>query len=293
MQWDQFARELMEAPPGIHIQMGDLFDEAIVPYSVIWKAAKIYREASEARVNVNYVVNRGNHDASRDLEKITAYKIFSGLVGDYVTVLEDSPEVFLTGETSLVVIPWHPVIGATEMVETYSDLINGSQATTAFGHWDVVVIGDNANALPAKALAESGIQIAYTGHDHTPRQLEIDGLKVVVTGSMQPYSFSEDPGELFYVTRSLDQVMADSDVYHDKHLRIRLKPDEVFDSQIDCLSVVVQRDGQDEVGDQEEVEFEPFDLRGLYLKAAEEVGIDKDLTEEVWAKINDLRLDNE
>ena len=86
MVWRDFAANLAAAKPGLHVSMGDLFDKAIVPYEVIARAAKLYRQAAEAKPQTRFVVLRGNHDVRRDLEKISAFDLFALLVRDIPTI---------------------------------------------------------------------------------------------------------------------------------------------------------------------------------------------------------------
>ena len=48
--------------------MGDLYDKPFVPYSIVWRSAQLYLDAARAHPTRLFVVLRGNHDASRDLE---------------------------------------------------------------------------------------------------------------------------------------------------------------------------------------------------------------------------------
>lgn len=289
MQWAQFERELNDVDGvDLHIQMGDLFDQAVVPYGVIYRAAQIYKAATKANPQTKYALLRGNHDANRDVEKVTAFMLFTAIVGDAVTVAADRPVRF----GGHVLIPWHPVTTAREMVAMYDDVIENSSAV--YGHWDVVAIGEGAldNLLPAAELKALNVGRAFTGHDHNARELEIADLPVTVTGSMQPYSHSEDPEERFYVTRSLDDVLAAPDAFHDKHLRVRLVANEVIEVPIDCLSLTVVREG---AGDDEEVnidvEFDPFDMRALFETAAADLS--EPMREVVWAKMQEGRMGEE
>lgn len=78
MQWAEFEAHLNDVEAGdVHIQVGDLFDEAIVPYGVIYRAAQTYARSAMLHPMVTYILYRGNHDASRDVEKVTAFQMLS------------------------------------------------------------------------------------------------------------------------------------------------------------------------------------------------------------------------
>ena len=287
MQWAEFEMNLMDVE-GVEysIQMGDLFDASVVPYSVIYRAAQVYKRAARANPETTYIVLAGNHDRSRDIEKVTAFMLFSAMVEDCVVVVGEEPEMI----DGMVFIPWHPVLNAGEMVLQYEELIRN--ADVVFGHYDVVTIGEaTPNMIPAATFKALGVKRAFTGHDHSRRTLEIDGLLVEVTGSMSPYSHGEDEAERFYVTRSLAEVLADPDAFHDKHLRVRLAHGEVLDVLIDCLQLTLIREGhEEEEAALVDVEFEPFDFNKLFATAVEQVGLSDALTAQVQTKLMESRM---
>lgn len=285
MQWVQFILHLNTVEPGdIHIQVGDLFDRFQVSYDITYNTAKVYRDAAKRHPLTTFVILRGNHDASRDLERVSSFDVFEGLVDicDNIIVVTDKP-CYLPG---FVFLPWSPEINSSQMV----DLVSHSGGfDKAVGHYDVVAIGDTSNLVPAEALKALGVKHIYTGHDHLPRELEIGGLPVTVIGSMQPYSHGEDPDEKIYVTRTLDQVLAAPDSFRDKCLRVILQPDEVFDVQIDCLSLQISR-SKVEGEDLQKVDFEAFDLEDLFKQACNTVGLTENMVKLSFVKLQDARL---
>jgi DNA repair exonuclease SbcCD nuclease subunit len=284
LQWAEFERHLNDVDKlDIHIQVGDLFDAAVVPYSVVYRAAMAYREAVARNPFVTYALIQGNHDDSRDVEKVTAFDLFCAIVEQIegVVIAREHTQVI----DNIALIPWHPVLTAKEVLVRDEDLIHN--ADIAVGHWDVVM-GDS-NQLPAHELRALGVAQAITGHDHHRRDIEIDDLPVHVTGSMQPYSHAEDPDEQFYVTRSLAAVLADPEGFKDKHLRVVLEPGEVLDVPVDCLSLSFTREaveGEDQATI--DVEFEVFDIEALFNDVA---GVlTPEMKAAVWGKILDARV---
>jgi hypothetical protein len=273
MQWAEFEANLMDVE-GVthHVQVGDLFDEAIVPYGTIWRAAMAYLAAVEANPHCTYILYRGNHDASRDAEKVTAFRIFTAIVGEAVMIAADEPFMLVIGSEQHVFMPWHPVHTAGEMIVLHDELVRG--ADVIYGHWDVDARqAESTNYIPAATLEALGVKQAVTGHDHNKRDMIIDGLPVEVTGSMQPLDHSQDADERFYVTRDLAFVLANLDAFQDKHLRVRLQPGERLDVQVDCLQLTQIRDGQEEEAMALDVEFEAFDFDQLLGRAIEQVGL--------------------
>ena len=290
LQWAEFETNLMDVA-GVthHIQVGDLFDEAIVPYGTIWRAAQAYLRAAGANPHCTYILYRGNHDANRDVEKVTAFQIFTAIVGEAVMVAADEPFAVVVGSETHVFIPWHPILTAGEMVLKYDDLIRG--ADVVYGHWDVDRRQiESTNYIPAATLKALGVKRAVTGHDHNKRDEVIEGLDVHVTGSMQPYDHSQDEDERFYVTRDLADVLANLDGFKDKHLRVRLQPGEVLDVQVDCLQLTQVRDGQEEEVVALDVEFEPFDFEALLKRAIDEVGLGETVATAMRERLKEHRL---
>lgn len=286
MQWKQFSG-LLNMQTDVCIQMGDLFDTAVVPYRVVYKAANEYRAAAAAQPLTQFFVLIGNHDASRNLEAVSAFEIFAEMVRDIpnLVVVQDKPHRY----KNLVFIPWHPVITAKEMVAAeHADLIRGSDY--AYGHWDVVM-GDD-NQLPAAELKALGITKAFTGHDHNARDIELEGLDVRVVGSMQPFSHAEDPNGQLYVTMTLADLICAGDTLKDMNVRVILEPDEVLETPPDCLSLQVQRKSVDDTKEEVSVEFEAFDLKDLFKQAVEKIGLSEEFANLTIGKLDDIRAAN-
>lgn len=294
LQWAEFEAHLNDVEDAeAHVQVGDLFDEAVVPFGTIWRASRAYISAAQAHPDVEYFLYRGNHDASRDVEKVTAFQIFSALVADYVTVAQDEPVGFETegGERHLF-MPWHPVKTAAEMVEEYADLLG--ETSTIWGHWDVDGRqAESSNYIPARRLKELGVKRAITGHDHNKREEMIDGLPVWVTGSMQPLDHSQDADERLYVTCTLDYTLANLDSFKDKHLRVRLRPGEVLDVQVDCLQLTVVREGQEEEALALDVQFQEFDFEALLEQAITQVGLGDTVATAMRERLIEQRLNED
>lgn len=290
MLWAEFEANLMDVDDVTHhVQVGDLFDEAIVPYGTIWRAAQAYIRAAHANPLVTYVLYRGNHDANRDVEKVTAFQIFTAIVGSCVMIAADEPIGLYIGTEHHVFMPWHPVHTAGEMILLHEELVRG--ADVIYGHWDVDARqAESTNYIPAATLEALGVKRAVTGHDHNKRDMVIDGLPVHVTGSMQPLDHSQDADERLYVTRDLAFVLANLDAFHDKHLRVRLQPGERLDVQVDCLQLTQVRDGEEEEAMALDVEFEAFDFDVLLGRAVDQVGLDPAVDAAMRERLKEHRL---
>lgn len=279
IQWDQFVAELNDGTEPL-VQVGDIFDKTVVSNSVVWATAQALREAAQRRP---IAILRGNHDASRDSSRVSSFQILTELVRPFgVIVADEEPVVF----HDVVLIPWSPWLSAAEMVDKWAQEI--SDYRTVVGHWDVVM-GDG-NQLPASMLASLGVTTATTGHDHNARELEMDGVKVIVTGSMQPYSHGEDAAEQFYITMNADEAELALQLAPETFANMCLRVIGDWPYEVpNCLQFQVARSV--EVTDDEgiaQVQFEAFDLRSLFDQACEQTGLSA-LKDTVFQKLEDER----
>lgn len=275
---DQLRAEVMSGT-GPVVQVGDIFDKTVVSNSVVWEVAQILREAAVKRP---VAILRGNHDASRDSSRVSSFQILTELVRPYGVVVADEEPVSFHDH---LLIPWSPWKNAEEMLDEWSPMVRAYR--TVVGHWDVVM-GDG-NQLPAETLVRLGVTHAITGHDHNARELEMDGLKVTVTGSMQPYSHGEDPEGRIYVTLSAEKageaLDADPEAFASKCLRVVGD----WDREVpNCLQFQLARVAASEDVDLGEVQFQTFDLRNLYDQACAKTGLST-LKDTVFQKLEEER----
>jgi len=278
MLWRDFAQSLSSVAAPLHICMGDLFDRAVVSYDTIVSAARLYMHAAAKFPEKKFIILRGNHDTSRDADKVSAFDVFSMIVVGAENIRTVSQPQNIDGYWFF---PWDPVRSAAELVKTYA-----TPAPGAFGHWDIT--GDQHNLIPVQELAAAGIAKAHTGHTHLPQKFSRVGVEVIVTGSMQPMAHGEDPEERLYVTRSLAEVEADPEAFKEKCLRVDLKPGEAFDMEIDCLQLTVRRPAE-ELAD-ETVVLGDFDLMALFETAFETEGVPEPFREKIIERYQTLKM---
>lgn len=277
MQWADFEESLTQCQGvDVHVMMGDLFDKWTVPYTVIYRAAQTYLQAAKLNPGTRYVVLMGNHDASRDLERVSAFRLFASILwlNPQIMIVDEGPKGMQLKNTQLTFIPWHPVLTAAEVVEKDAGFISGSHAV--FGHWDVVTAFGSDNAIPAKRLKELSVERAITGHDHHRRDLVIDDLPVKITGSMQPYSHAEDTtGELYVTVTKLELEHTRPEHFLNRCVRVLLQEGESIDKPIDCLQLTVKKIGQEDFDEGGlNVEFEGFDFEKLMTETFDELKVD-------------------
>jgi DNA repair exonuclease SbcCD nuclease subunit len=196
MLWADFERSVSETSADVHINLGDLLDRPVVPYDVIVRAARIYAQAAEDHPETQFLILQGNHDVSRDLERVSAFDVFAEIVWGFRNIMVIREPTVVEG---LLLVPFDPVTPTAELIAELEP-----SAEIAIGHWDVEGFGgDDHNLIPTRLLAEMGVKRAFTGHVHKADRFTRDGVDVVVVGSLQPFSHGE--GDM-YVTLSLDEA---------------------------------------------------------------------------------------
>lgn len=284
--WKDFERSLMEAGKPWHIQVGDLFDGLIVPNEVVLQAADIYITAAQKNPSTTYVVYAGNHDRSRTEYRKSSFDVFKGLVAfmPHIHVLMDVTEWKMDG---LAFIPWHPFTPANELAE---QLTGNYEAV--FGHWDCIDFGgDNHNLIPLKEL-QGKTSLVVTGHEHNAKEFDKDGIHVVITGSMQPYSHAEDAVGEFYVTLTPEEYeeRSLSEDLSDRNLRFVLKEGEVMPA-VEALSVSCKKVTEEKEEVDINVDFDAFNLPELLTGSLVEAGVNETFRSRVEEKFGELRAE--
>lgn len=213
------------------MQVGDLFDTFRVSTETVVRVAKIIDKVAYHNPSIMFVFIPGNHDVSRDADRVSSYQLLSMLVNRVnVRILTGHEPVEIFGVLFVPYSAFHTPLQQLEGLTGRYDAI--------VGHWDVIDFGfENPQLAPFERLFEL-TDTVITGHDHLPRLLERGDKRCLVTGSMQPYSHSEDPDEEWYLTRTAAEVYANPAAVRGKHLRVILEKDQVFDSsEIDPLAL--------------------------------------------------------
>jgi DNA repair exonuclease SbcCD nuclease subunit len=245
--WDQFKAELMQATPGLHIMLGDLFDKFIVPPEVVLFAADTYLQAVAANPNTTYVVLKGNHDGSRD-QSTSSFDLFTRLVSGHVVVI-DQPCVI----KNYGFIPYDHFQTATDQVLQLPEGL-----ARIFTHLDYADWGGD-HVIPTELLATRGITKVTNGHDHLCRVESRHGVEVTMHGSLQPYSHDQDADGTWYRTLSLaDLEGLDTSRLN---LRVLLEDGDVLPVGVDCLSLTGKRvKAEDTSLEVDTTEFNGFDM---------------------------------
>jgi len=284
--WADFTKSLFDVDGcDFHVMMGDLFNKFTVPARIVLDTADAYLKAAKENPTVDYVVLMGNHDQVRDADKRSSFDIFRALVksqGNIYVVSEEPLQLY-----NHLFVPWSPWATAEEMV---ADVDPGPGKFDAiFGHWDIKSFGgEDSNLCPYEKLSKL-TDLIVTGHIHIPEEFTTPfGTRVVVTGSMQPYSHGEDPDGKLYVTLRQDEIDDAGDLKN-KCVRILLQPGEEMETEIDCLQLTYKRVKEKEDEDVGEVEIENFDFKGLFEIVMAHAGVDPSVIQKVWGEYDAQR----
>lgn len=316
MQAEDFKKLLNEVSyDGIECKtvviMGDLFDKFHVSNDVLFSVHRMLAEAAWDNSDVQYIVLQGNHDISRNINLKSSFDVLSYMLAqvENITFVKE-PTWFATpdGNEKLLFLPYDAFTSASELVDR--EKFWKDKCAAVFGHWDIQSFGGNDhNLIPLKELGEI-TDLVVTGHIHTPEVFytnkEGDKLieehliesfdpitQVIVVGSMQPYSFAEDPDGELYKTITLEeyQDQIDKSVFKDKAIRILLKPGQEPPEAIDCLQFAYKF--MNESGEDEELEakMEIFSFKELFDECMDEHEVPKEVSKKYWDKYTELNTD--
>ena len=280
---EQFYAEISDRTSVPVIIMGDLFDKYSVPESlVLWAADKLNEAAEWKKI---YVL-RGNHDLSRDEEKRGSFDVLEKLCPNVVFV-KGVWEIQLENGY-LALFGYDAFKSATELA---NQLTVNCNYLAAFGHYDLTSHGSDFNLVPTEVFAALKIPTVYTGHIHRAQTIERHGVTVHAVGSMQPYAHGEQAeGDPLYQTLTLDEFNArNPEDFLDVNLRILLKGDEVFDTQLDCLSLVFKHIADAEA-EPLEVAYDSFNSDNILTECLD--GVSANLADWIRTRLGELKMEN-
>ena len=267
-QMADLRRSLMDGPETYHVCTGDLFDRFAVPNSVLLGVYETYSVAAMACPDRQFIILRGNHDASRDASRISSFELLALMLQQFgnIRVVDDKPWIL----DGMGFIPWTPFKDAEELAERFIAGTGDLEIKVIFGHWDVEAFGDKTeNLIPTKILSQV-TDCIVNGHIHTfiEQEFDRDNIHVILTGSMQPYTHAENPLGKLYRTLTLTELEGIDPT--DLNIRLLLSPGQDLPTDVDCLSLTSKRLVEDEEGEQVDIEaFMTLDLGGLLKKRLE------------------------
>lgn len=255
MQWDKFRTALMTTDAEVHVCMGDLFDKFIVAPEVVLRAAYTYADAINQNPSTLYVVLRGNHDVSRNMDKSSSFELFEAITHEWENLwVISTPTVY----ENVLFVPYDPF--NYDHLEDYI----ANEVDTVFSHFDIVDFGGH-NVIPAEMFSRNGIALVVNGHDHVARVERRHNVEIIVTGSMEPFTHAEDPEQKAYITLTLAEL-AGRDLTN-MNVRVLLADGETLPTELDCLSLTAKRVSSDEVVTVDTTTFDALDLGDMLSNA--------------------------
>jgi DNA repair exonuclease SbcCD nuclease subunit len=265
------------------IVMGDLFDKYSVSENIVLDVAETLNAATEWK---KVYVLRGNHDSTRDSVRKGSFDVLEKLCPKVV---------FVKGIYEIQLENGYLALFGYDAFKSAAELANQLTANcnylAAFGHYDLTSHGSDFNLVPTEVFAELRIPVAYTGHIHKAQTIERHGVTVHAVGSMQPYAHGEQAeDDLLYQTLTLEEFNArNPEDFLDVNLRILLKGGEVFDQQVDCLSLVFKHIAEDEA-EPLEVAYDSFNSDNILTECLD--GVSANLADWIRTRLGELKMES-
>lgn len=290
--WTTFT-SLLNCGKDVVVCVGDLFDTFAVRTEVVLKAFDLVSEACTKHPKTTFIFIPGNHDLSKDKTKASSYQMFAKLCGldckSNLIVVLDKDNHTTVGDTLLHLTAYNPFEAAKVEKEDFDRIKKWDGEVIAFGHYDSVNI-DGKGYVPPRSLTRY-CTLVVSGHEHT--YTENKRGKLLVTGSMQPYSHAEDPDQTTYISIDSDTISdLDTTVFKDMFVRILCDSKFVLEDKFECLSLTYKlKDSTDKKEEIEELDTTTIDIdtltyeQSLALALELEEGLDSTYKEQYVNKI--------
>lgn len=244
-----FIEHLIPQTPTVRyvVIMGDLFDKFIVSPSTVLFAATAIKDAVVSFPQVTYCIIPGNHDLTKDRTKSSSYELFYHLINSFaqnhtnLCCVFDKHRILAIPESDVLLYLdcYNPFATDTEYLKLSLQALTKPYELISFGHWDSVVFEEETAWKPSAELIDA-TALFVSGHEHTPNKKKLKTVPYLITGSMQPYSFAEDPAKLLYVVLDHTDLTAQSfnkASYKNKNVKILCDHGYVIPFKLDCLSL--------------------------------------------------------
>lgn len=293
---------LLQSDSDIVILVGDLFDKFIVSPSVVLSVYEALVSSFKGKKKTCYIIP-GNHDLSRNKTKVSSYKLLTVMLESIpnIVMVYDKPISFsLSDSIDVILDAYNPFYESEgdEMDDSITSLLEeltGTSMTLYVGHWDDPRF--NTGYLPnSKVLDKISNLVCVSGHIHVPFSTKYKGKPFHCVGSMQPYSFGEDPDKEYYIkltTAQLEKILEraekDKDILKalkNKYIRLHCRKDYILPSKIDCLSVTYFNTNPSSKEEVKALE-KSFDFASLFLDSLQEKGINEDIISKIKSSLDD------
>ena len=236
------------------IIMGDLFDKAIVSNNVVKDFYYLISSAAQKYTSTQYIILDGNHVLSKENTKTTSFDILKLLLEDIgnIHVIDSNRILKVSDQLHLYLDCYDPFNTYSAASESDLQQVKDDPDNTliSFGHWDTFEFTETGYYPNQHILSYS--DLTCSGHIHIPMEYTYNYVnkesgislkgKTLITGSMQPYSHSEDPEKLLYITiksNELDKYNLSED-FKNKCVRIDCDSLFILSEPVDCLSLTLR-----------------------------------------------------
>lgn len=249
--------ELLQRKADYCIMVGDLFDKVRVSNSCLNTCIDSIEKASRNNPNTKYIVLSGNHDMSKDKDRVSSFqlleKYFSSNTSKFknVFIVSSYMEPVKASKNLLLYFShYNPFMSLDEERPNfykYKDMMH----KVAFGHWEVSDFGNSHfidRHVPKSVL--SNFDLVVTGHEHKPTLTSIETVPIYVTGSMQPFAFSEEmyTEKDFYLSTTVGELekrlKKDANALKNTNVRILLDTGDAVPPPFECLSLTYKNVGK-------------------------------------------------
>lgn len=277
-QWAAIHKSLNQVDEGdLHVCMGDLFDKPKVSNEDLWEVANMYGNAIYDNPGVTYMVLAGNHDLSKDTNKVSSLMLLDSMVPELCVIMDTTVQKM--GKKQYLFLPYSPFGHIS-----YS-IFKGERYDGVFTHGNTGNYGnENIEVLNLDEISKL-TNTLYNGHEHVPCEKKHGSLKIINVGSMLPYNFAEDREGKYFVER--DEANLDRFGWKNKIVRVLYEdqPPEM-PNFTDALQVTLRKKKSEAEVTEVELEDE-FDLKTVYDKAMKEHKVSKPVQLELWDVLND------
>lgn len=280
-QFRTFVESISTGDEPVHICMGDLFDRFVVSTNTLIETYMAYAEASSRNPTRSFFIIQGNHDISRDTDKASSFDVLELLLKGFQNIYFVRKPMVMNFPEPVLFMPYDAFKTGKELFQEVPD----QNYAAIFGHYDITCIAGNEphNLAPLDMMAPR-TKMLVTGHEHNAKTFYHGQMMVIITGSMQPYTFAEDPYGTIYKTMTLQEFEKERAAGFDFTwvcLRLILQEGEQLPADVNCLQIIAKNQAVDEE-QQIEVELIDFDMGKLFSEAMDEAGvIDQVIREEV------------
>lgn len=248
---------LLQRKANYCVVVGDLFDKVRVSNGCLNTCIDMLSKVSEENPTTQYIILSGNHDMSKDKDKISSFqlleKYFTTKASQFsnVTIVSSYLEPIQASENLLLYFShYNPFKSLDEEGYTFNQY-KDVRFKIAFGHWEVTDFGSTHfidRGVP-KVLIES-FDLIVTGHEHKPTLVSVKGVPVYVTGSMQPYAFNEELSseKSLYVSLKpselLSKLSKDENTFKYTNVRVLLDSTDEMPEPFECFSLTYKNIGK-------------------------------------------------